>query len=126
MATVHKTQKIQCYYATALRDKPNKVYVRHYIHSRNSGGLWANIRDLMQKEKLNNEAVGQEVVVKVTIGYNSKFIENWEKIIVVDKNGNTYKLKEKPDEFEYNKSDIKFNAYLFREEHDYEEDIYDE
>lgn len=115
-----KNDKIKCFYSVKRREKPNVITVRHFIHSRRSGGLWAFVRDLSQQERQANDAVEHSVAVVITIGYNPKFLANWEKIIIIDKNDVSYKLKEKPDEFAYAKTDLKFTAYAFKNEDTYD------
>ncbi len=122
---VVKNQKIRCFFVECYREKPNKLLVRHFIHSKGSGGLWAHIRDLMQRERLANEAVGHEIAVSVQIGYNAEFLRMWESMIIIDERGRTYRLKEKPDEYAYDKGDIKFIAYAFHDGNVYEEDVYE-
>lgn len=111
-----KNDKIKCFYPVKRREKPNVITVRHFIHSKSSGGLWAFVRDLSQQERQANEAVGHSHAVVITVGYNPKLLASWEKIIIVDKKGVSYKLKEKPDEFTYQNTDLKFTAYAFKDE----------
>lgn len=120
-----KGQKIRAFYTEERREKPEKKLTRHFIHSEASGGFWAHIRDFSQKERTANEAVGHETVVKMRIGYNERFLDLWEKLTIIDERGQTYTLKEKPDEFDYDKGDIKFMAYAFRDGNVYEGDVYD-
>ena len=47
-----KVHKVQAYYTEDIGKKPNAVLSRHFIHSKYSGGLWAEVRDLSQKEIL--------------------------------------------------------------------------
>ncbi len=115
-----KNDKIKCFYPVKRRDKPNVITVRHFIHSKKSGGLWAFVRDLSQQERQANDAVEHSTAVVIKVGYNPKLLANWEKIIIVDKNGVSYKLKEKPDEFTYAKTDLKFTAYAFKDGDKYE------
>ena len=126
MAGAVKNQKIRCFFAESYLQKPNKMLVRHFIHSKQSGGFWAHIRDLSQRERLANEAVGHEVAISVQMGYNPAVLQLWESLIIIDERGVTYKMKEKPDEYAYDKGDIKFTAYAFRDKNTYEEDIYEQ
>lgn len=120
-----KGQKIRCFYAVVTREKPVKTYTRKFIHSKESGGFWAHIRDLTQRERLANEAVGHQTAVQIRVGFNPKILDLWDSLVVIDERGNFYKIKEKPDEYEYDKSDIKFTAYAYRDDTQYVEDIYE-
>lgn len=123
--TESKNEKIRCFYPEVKLEKPNKRVIRRFIHSKCSGGFWARVRDLSQRERLANAAVGHQTVISIQMGYNPKLLELWEKIIIIDERGRTYTIKEKPDEYAYDKGDIKITAYSFRDENTYEEDIYD-
>lgn len=120
-----KGQKVRAFYTKTKLEKPIKTYTRHFIHSKASGGFWAHIRDLTLRERLTNEAIGHQVVVVIRVGYNPKILDLWEQLIFIDEKGTTYRLKEKPDEYEYSKSDIKLTAYAFNDDKSYEEDVYE-
>ena len=49
-----------------------------------------------------------------------KILSMWEKLTLVDEQGRTYTIKEKPDEFDYTKQDIKIVAYEFKDERTYQ------
>ncbi|MGN0817483.1 MAG: head-tail adaptor protein [Christensenellaceae bacterium] len=125
MSKIVKGKKIRCFYAETVREKPTKTHTRHFIHSKDSGGFWAHIRDLSQREKLANESVGHQTVVQIIVGYNPKILDMWERLTIIDEKGVSYTIREKPDEFEYAKEDLKITAYAFRDEKDYTEDTYD-
>lgn len=126
MANIVKGKKVRCYYAeTTASEKPVKICRRHFIHSAESKGLWAHIRDLTATEKTVNDAVGHSVSVQIIIGYNPNVLEKWEKLIFIDEQNRTYKLKTKPDEYEYEKTDLKLVAYAFKDETAYGGDVYD-
>jgi hypothetical protein len=109
-----KNKKIKCFYPIIRSEKPNVIKIRHFIHSPKSEGFWATIRDFSQEERTANDSVGHNVAVKITVGYNLKLIDNYEKLIIIDSRGTTYRIKEKPDEFFYGgKGDITFTAYAF-------------
>lgn len=120
-----KNEKIRCFYADVVRVKPNRAIARNFIHTRQSFGFWAHIRDLSQRERSANDAVGHQTVVQIIVGYNPRIIELWEKLVIIDERGTTYKIKEKPDEYEYTKGDIKIIAYAFRDDTVYGEDVYE-
>lgn len=120
-----KDKKIKCFYPEIVRAKPSKRILKHFIHSKASGGLWCNIRDLSQRERMSNASVGRQTVICIKVGYNPKLIELWEQIVILDEKGKSYNIKEKPDEYYYDKGDIKITAYAFRDENLYEGEIYD-
>lgn len=120
-----KGQKVQAFYTEMAREKPVKTYTRKFIHSRESGGFWVHIRDLMQRERLANEAVGHQVAVVIRIGYNPRVLDLWEKLTFIDERGVSYRLKDKPDEFDYDKGDLKMTAYAFKDDTNYEGDVYE-
>lgn len=115
-----KNKKLKCFYVETTKAKPLQILARRYIHSQASGGFWCSVRDLSQKERLANEAVGHETVVTFIVGFNLKILQMWEKLTLVDEQGRTYTIKEKPDEFDYTKQDIKIRAYEFKDERTYQ------
>lgn len=127
MAAKAKNQKVRVYYAERQPSKPTTLTSRHFIHSRQSGGLWAYIRDLSRRERLANENAGKETAVQIVIGYNPAFLRHWEELRLIDQRGTTYCLREKPDEYTYDKGDITLTAYAQVSEEAFDgEDIYDE
>lgn len=122
-----KTHKVKAYYPVTTGQKPNAVLSRHYIHTQASQGLWAEIRDLSQKETLANGAAEKQQIVYITIGYNPAVLANWQDLILVDEQGKTYRIKTKPDEFNYARKDIRITAYAFVDNSTYTTgaDIYD-
>lgn len=120
-----KSDKIRCFYPEAVRQKPIERVSRHFIHSQSSGGFWAAVRDATQSERLANDAVAHEAVVHITVGYNPKILQHWEELVIVDKYGTTYRIKGKPDEFTYQKEDLKIIAYRFKDLTNYAGDIYE-
>ena len=115
-----KNKKLKCFYVETTKAKPLQILAGRYIHSRASGGFWCSVRDISQKERLANSAVGHETIVNFVVGYNPKILQMWEKLTLVDEQGRTYIIKEKPDEFDYTKQDIKIVAYEFKDERTYQ------
>ena len=115
-----KNKKLKCFYVETTKAKPLQILARRYIHSRASGGFWCSVRDISQKERLANSAVGHETIVNFIVGYNPKILSMWEKLTLVDEQGRTYTIKEKTDEFDYTKQDIKIVAYEFKDERTYQ------
>lgn len=121
-----KNHKIRLFYPVVSGSKPNATTTRHFIHSKASEGLWAEIRDLSQKEILANEAVGKQSSIYITVGFNPAVLERWEELIIIDEQQRTYRMKTKPDEFDYSKRDIRIAAYEFKDTTVYTEgDVYD-
>lgn len=114
-----KTHKIRAYYCERTGEKPNTVLSRHFIHSERSGGLWAEVRDLSQKEMLAADAAEKQYSLYFTIGYNPSVLAHWEELILLDEQGKTYKIKTKPDEFKYDRADIRIAAYAFTDNNAY-------
>lgn len=121
-----KNHKIKAFYPVASKTKPSATYTRHYIHSKASAGLWAEQRDLSQRELMANGSTEKQVVKYFTICYNASVLAHWEDLILVDEAGKTYRIKTKPDEFDYAKKDIRIAAYEFRDNTVYTGvDVYD-
>lgn len=120
-----KQRKVRCYYTDTTREKPNKTMVRYFIHSADSGGFWANIRDLSQAERQSNDAVAHKAALRITIGYNERVLEMWDRLTVMDERGRTYRIADKPDEYDYSRGDIKFTALLYVDNNVYGGDAYD-
>ncbi len=128
-STIVKNHKIKAFYVDTIqvgKAKANKVTVKHYIHTQASNGFWCAIRDFSLKEKLGNEAVASEDAVQITIGNIQTIIEKWPDLILEDLAGNHYRIKAKPDEFYYDKGDIKLLAYRYVDTNEYGGTIYDQ
>lgn len=115
-----KNEKIRCFYPETVRQKPVERVTRHFIHSEKSGGYWAAVRDATQAEKLANDAIGHETVVHITVGYNPKILQLWDALVLIDQRGASYRIKGKPDEYTYQKEDLKIIAYQFKDTKTYE------
>lgn len=129
MAIVHpKNQKLKVYYATTSGTKPNLVYARHYIHTKESQGLWASVRDLSARELLGNEAIAQQRIKLITIGHNPIVLSRYSDLVFVNDAGDQYRAKAAPDAyFEDTKSDIRITAYLIHDTNNYTgEDVYEQ
>ena len=121
-----KNHKIKAFYPVASKNKPAVTYTRHYIHSKASAGLWTEQRDLSQRELMANGSTEKQVVKYFTICYNASVLAHWEDLILVDEEGKTYRIKTKPDEFDYGRRDIRIAAYEFRDNTVYTGvDVYD-
>lgn len=121
-----KQHKFKFYYTEKTGTKPNETITRHFIHSKESCGLWAEVRDLSRKELVANNATGQQNTKIITVGYNPRILELYTDLIVLDEQGKTYRIKNKPDEFNYSKCDIKIEITEFQSNENYGgEDVYD-
>ncbi len=121
-----KIHKFKFYFCETSGEKPNLIHRRHFLHSKKSCGFWAEVRDLSRKENSANNATGEEVILLITIGYNPAILQAFHDLIIEDEHGNTYKIKNKPDEFNYSKCDIKIEAYRYKDNTVYsEDDIYE-
>ncbi len=114
-----KNKKIKAFYVDVIKAKPNVTKAKHYIHTEASGGFWYYVRDQKLTERLMDDIVGHEICMIMVMGYNEEVIDKWDKLILEDSKGNTYKIKTKPDEYEHNKDDIKIMAYQFTDEDEY-------
>lgn len=114
-----KGRKIRCFFTSTVKTKPNITLTRNFIHSQASGGFWAAVRDLSMKERLVNDAVGHDTVVTFVVGFNPKILSRWEELTILDEYDNSYKIREKPDEYDYTKGDLKIVAYKFRDDKTY-------
>lgn len=128
MAEAHrKNQKLRAYYATKTGVKPNFVYARHFIHSQESNGLWASVRDLSARESLTNDSTEEQHVKIITIGYNEKVLSLYKTLIFENDYGVKYRAKAAPDAyFEDCKSDLRITAYVINDTNNYAgEDVYE-
>ena len=120
-----KQHKLRFYYAESSGTKPNQTFVRHFIHSQSSCGFWADIRDLSRKELVANNATTESVSKIIVVGYNPAILERYADLIVIDEATKTYRIKTKPDEFNYSKCDLKIEIYEFTDNRVYGGDVYD-
>lgn len=121
-----KNRKFKFYFCESVGKKPNLTYRRHFIHNKESCGFWAERRDLSRSEILANNAAGIKTALLITIGYNPAVLEMFHDLIIEDEYGKTYKIKNKPDEYNYSKGDIKIEAYEYKDNTVYgEDDIYE-
>lgn len=100
-----KDKKIQVFgIKTAVKDG-YEVVVKTYIHSKESGGLWAFVRELSENERFSAKAVQVEETTQFKIVYNPKITTE----LYVEFGGKTYDIVS-IDKFEFNKTDLVIGA----------------
>lgn len=100
-----KDKKIQVFsIKTAVKDG-YEVVVKTYIHSKESGGLWAFVRELSENERFSAKAVQVEETTQFKIVYNPKITTE----LYVEFGGKTYDIVS-IDKFEFNKTDLVIRA----------------
>lgn len=96
-----KDKKVQIF---ALKTKIIADYeqvVKTYIHSKESGGLWAYVRELSENERFSAQAVQVEETTQFKIVYNQKL--NTE--LFIEFGNKTYEIVS-IDKYEFNKTDV--------------------
>lgn len=100
-----KDKKVQVFdIKTAVKDG-YEVVVKTYIHSKESGGLWAFVRELSENERFSAKAVQVEETTQFKIVYNPKITTE----LYVEFGGKTYDIVS-IDKFEFNKTDLVIRA----------------
>ena len=89
---------------TAVKDG-YEVVVKTYIHSKESGGLWAFVRELSENERFSAKAVQVEETTQFKIVYNPKITTE----LYIEFGGKTYDIVS-IDKFEFNKTDLVIRA----------------
>lgn len=96
-----KDKKVQIF---ALNTKIIANYeqvVKTYIHSKESGGIWAYVRELSENERFTARAVQVEETTQFKIVYNPKLTTE----LFIEYGDKTYEIVS-IDKFEYNKTDV--------------------
>ncbi len=100
-----KDKKVQVFgIKTAVKDG-YEVVVKTYIHSKESGGLWAFVRELSENERFSAKAVQVEETTQFKIVYNPKITTE----LYIEFGGKTYDIVS-IDKFEFNKTDLVIRA----------------
>ena len=100
-----KDKKVQVFgIKTAVKDG-YEVVVKTYINSKESGGLWAFVRELSENERFSAKAVQVEETTQFKIVYNPKITTE----LYVEFGGKTYDIVS-IDKFEFNKTDLVIRA----------------
>ena len=100
-----KDKKVRVFKIETKRRDGYEIKVKHYLHDEDSGGIWAYVRDLTEREKFAALAVNVEQSIVFKITYNKKLTDD----IMFEFNGDTYK-KASADHFEFNKTDLVIRA----------------
>lgn len=97
----NKDKKVKFYYLTTeVVDGYEKV-IKHYIHSRESGGLWCYVRELSENERFSAKSVQVEETTQFKVVYNPKIRSE----LFLEFDGKTYAIVS-IDKFEFNKTDL--------------------
>ena len=79
--------------------------VKNYIHSEESGGIWAYVRELSENERFSAKSAQVEETIQFKIVYNPKIINE----LFIEFDGKTYEIVS-IDKFEFNKTDLVVRA----------------
>lgn len=79
--------------------------VKNYIHSEESGGIWAYVRELSENERFSAKAVQVEETIQFKIVYSPKIISE----LFIEFAGKTYEIVS-IDKYEFNKTDLVIRA----------------
>lgn len=79
--------------------------VKNYIHSEESGGIWAYVRELSENERFSAKSVQVEETIQFKIVYNPKIISE----LFIEFAGKTYEIVS-IDKYEFNKTDLVIRA----------------
>lgn len=97
----NKDKKVRFYrLETRVIDGYEQV-VKHYIHSKASGGLWCYCRELSENERFSAKAVQVEETIQIKIVYNPKIVNE----LKMEFNGKTYEIVS-IGKSEFNKTDL--------------------
>ena len=101
----NKDKKVQIFrLETRLVDSYEQV-VKIYIHSKESGGIWAFVRQLSENERFSAKAVQIEETTQFKIVYNPKINNE----LFIEFNGNTYQIVS-IDKYQFNHTNLVINA----------------
>ncbi len=100
-----KDKKVQVFGIKTVVKDGYEVVVKTYIHSKESGGLWAFVRELSENERFSAKAVQVEETTQFKIVYNPKITTE----LYVEFGGKTYDIVS-IDKYEFNKTDLVIRA----------------
>jgi len=101
-----KDKKVKIYRVETARKKGHEIKIKRYIHDEKSGGLWAYVRDLTDRERFAALAVQVEQTIVFKITHNKKIAEGG---FYIEFGGATYKAAS-TDNFEFYKTDLVFKG----------------
>lgn len=124
MLNKRKDEKIQVYYAKDIRDEISTVdkYARQFIYGEEtfeSGGLWANVREMTNTEVVNSGLQIADVNIKFTVNRNRN-IDARCKVIY---RGKVYDIKS-VDNTDFRSREMSFTAVLTSDQTRYEKDLF--
>ena len=100
-----KDKKVRAFVATVRAVWGFERVFKSYIHSEESGGLWAYVRHLSQNEIIRARQVQNPETTKFVIAYSPKITTD----LYLEYGGKTFKVVS-IDPFEYNKTDLTIRA----------------
>jgi len=96
-----KDKKIRAFNATVQAVWGFERVLKKYIHSEESGGVWAYVRQMSERERHTAMAVQSDVDIMFEIAYNPQITAG----LFLEFGGKTFKVVS-VDPFEYNKTDL--------------------
>jgi len=100
-----KDKKIRAFEATVRTVFGFEKVFKKYIHSEESGGLWAYVRQLMDRERQASKVIQGDATVLFKIAYNTKITKD----LYLEFGSKTYNIVSL-DPFEFNKTDLVIRA----------------
>lgn len=100
-----KDKKIGVFALKTINNDNYETILKQYIHSENSGGLWAYVRELSENERFSAKAVQVEESIQFKIVYSPKITTE----LYIEYGGKTYNIVS-IDKFEFNKTDLIIRA----------------
>ena len=102
---LQKDKKVMAFKTTSKAVWGFERVFKQYIHSEESGGLWAYVRHLSQREQYRARQVQSNETVQLIFAYSPKLTLN----LYLEFEGKTYKIVA-IDYFENNKTDLEIRA----------------
>ena len=96
-----KDKKVKAFNATTKALWGFERVFKKYIHSEASGGLWAYVRQLSERERETAKAIQHDEDIKFEIAFHPKITTD----LMLEFAGKTYSIVS-VDPYEYNKTDL--------------------
>jgi len=100
-----KDKKIRAFEATLRTVWGFERVFKKYVHSEESGGLWAYVRHLSEKERYIANAMQNDEDIVIEVAFNPKITTD----LMIEFGDKTYKIVS-IDPFEFNKTDLVIRA----------------
>lgn len=100
-----KDKKIKVFRLETRAVDTYEQVVKNYIHSKESGGIWAYVRELSENERFSAKSVQVEETIQFKIVYNPKILSEF----FIEFAGKTYEIVS-IDKYEFNKTDLVIRA----------------